>query len=89
MTKRVQILNKEWLQLDIINKDWTVSNKQIEYRNVVEITDNCLKSIEYYKPNSYRLVDKPKQRYLTNWIVWIWTAIIWTVIWTIIGKFIL
>ena len=89
MTKRVQVLNKEWLQLDIINKDWTVSNKQIWYRKVVEITDNCLKWIEYYKPNAYRLVDKPKQRYLTNWIVWIWTTIIWTVIWTIIWKFIL
>ena len=84
MTKRIQVLSKEWLQLDVVNKDWTISNKTIVYMDKVEITDNCLKWIEHYKPNSYRLIDKPKPRYYNVWIVGIWCTIIWTIIWKII-----
>lgn len=80
MTQWIQVLNKEWLQVDVINKDLSVSNKIIWYKKIVEIADNCLAWLRYHKPNSYRIVNNPIRFYETiifKVITWILIFFLW------------
>lgn len=86
MTKRVQVLAKEWIKLDCIDKYWNISDKTIKHLSIVEITDYSYDWTIFHKPNSLRLVNKPKPRYYNERILVIWTAILSYIAWVLTNS---
>lgn len=86
MTKRVQVLKQDWIDLDCVDHKWNIINKHIKHLSIVEITDYSFTWTIFNNPNSLRVVDKPKPRYYDVRVVWIWVWIITLIIWIFLWK---